>query len=270
MADPSTRWPTVALAALLAALSLLATARAAAPDPERSTGAALSSSSELDPWEGFNRPMYRFNRGLDKLIFRPVARVYDRVTPSLVKQGVGHFFDNLLEPVVSVNLLLQGRPRHALQSLARFLMNTTLGLGGVLDPATHARLPSHRADFGQTLGRWGWQRSRYVMLPIFGPATLRDGLGKAVNARVSPIDWLSREHGPEYSILYGVSARARALPAETLLEEAADEYVLVRDVYLQNRRCQIVDCSEELPDYLLPDYEFEVPDFEALQDEFRR
>ncbi|MCK7592320.1 MlaA family lipoprotein [Pseudomarimonas salicorniae] len=231
---------------------------------------ALSSFEALDPWQGFNRPVYRFNRGFDRIIFRPIAKVYDKVTPKLVKTGVNNFFDNLQEPVVTVNLLLQGRPKAALQSFGRFLMNSTLGLAGVLDPASHARFPRHRGDFGQTFGRWGWKKSRYIVLPIFGPATVRDGLGKGVNTRVSPIDWLAREEGAEYTLLYGIDARARALSAEALLEGAADEYLLVRDAYLQNRRCQIIDCSDDLPDYLLPDYEFEVPDFDALESNLRR
>ena len=259
--------------------AVLAQDTAVDPDDPFLTGAAeraaeadqaLSSFEALDPWQGFNRPVYRFNRGFDRIVFRPVAKVYDKVTPSLVKKGVNNFFDNLQEPVVTVNLLLQGRPKASLQSLGRFLMNTTLGLGGVFDPATEARFPRHRGDFGQTLGRWGWQRSRYLVLPVFGPATVRDGLGKGINTRVSPIDWLAREEGAEYTLLYGIDARARALSAESLLEGAADEYLLVRDAYLQNRRCQIVDCSDELPDYLLPDYEFEVPDFDALESNLRR
>jgi len=231
---------------------------------------ALSSFEALDPWQGFNRPVYRFNRGFDRLIFRPIAKVYDKVTPSLAKKGVNNFFDNLQEPVVTLNLLLQGRPKAALQSFGRFVTNSTLGLGGIFDPATEARFPRHRGDFGQTFGRWGWKQSRYVVLPLFGPATLRDGLGKGVNTRVSPIDWLAREEGAEYSLLYGIDARARALSSESLLDGAADEYLLVRDAYLQNRRCQIVDCSDELPDYLLPDYEFEIPDFDALENNLRR
>jgi phospholipid-binding lipoprotein MlaA len=260
-------------------LALLLTASVAAQTPsdaalqaQTSTDdpQALSSFEALDPWQGFNRPVYRFNRGFDRVVFRPVAKVYDKLTPRLIKKGVNHFFDNLQEPLATINLLLQGRPKASAQSLGRFLLNTTLGLGGLLDPASEARLPRHRGDFGQTLGRWGWEESRYLVLPIFGPATLRDGLGKSISSRVSPVDWLAREEGAEYSLLYGIDARARALSAEALLEGAADEYLLVRDAYLQNRRCQIVDCSGELPDYLLPDYEFEIPDFEALENTLKR
>jgi phospholipid-binding lipoprotein MlaA len=230
---------------------------------------SLSSSAQLDPWERYNRGMYRFNRGIDRIVFRPVAKGYDKVTPKLLKKGVSNFFDNLQQPVVTLNMVLQGRPKPALASFGRFLMNSTLGLGGIFDPATEARIPRHRGDFGQTFGRWGWRSSRYVVLPIFGPATVRDTFGKGVNTGVSPVERFSRENGAEWSILYGIDARASVLGAESLLEDAADEYLFVRDAYLQNRRCQIVDCSEELPDYLLPDYEFEVPDFQNL-DNLRR
>lgn len=251
------------LALLLGLASLPALAAEPAADPGAEATPDASSQRNPDPWERFNRPMYRFNRGFDRLVFLPVARGYQRFTPSLLRRGVSNFFDNLSEPVVSLNMLLQGRPKLAAASLGRFVLNSTLGLGGVLDPATHAKIPNNSADFGQTFARWGWRDSRYVVLPIFGPATVRDTAGKGVNSTVSPVDWLARREGAEVSFLYGINARASALSAESFLEGAADEYSLVRDGYLQYRRCQIVDCSEELPDYLLPDYEFEIPDVDV-------
>lgn len=242
-------------------------AEVVAPSPETETqpSVAPQPSGFDDPWERYNRGMYRFNRGLDKVLFMPVAKGYNRFVPSVLRRGVSQFFDNLQEPVVMLNLLLQGKPKQAGASLGRFFLNTTVGLGGVLDPATHAEIPNHRADFGQTFAVWGWRESRYLILPLFGPATVRDTWGKGANTTVSPIDWLARREGSEISLLYGVDARAGALSAEKLLEGAEDEYAMVRDVYLQYRRCQIVDCSEELPDYLLPDYEFEIPDPDALR-----
>jgi phospholipid-binding lipoprotein MlaA len=103
------------------------------------------------------------------------------------------------------------------------------------------------------------------VLPVFGPGTVRDNLGKGVNTRVSPISWLAEQEGAEFSILYGIDARASVLAADAFLVGAEDEYLLVRDAYLQRRRCQIVDCTEDVPDYLLPDYEFEVPDLDTLR-----
>jgi phospholipid-binding lipoprotein MlaA len=219
----------------------------------------------LDPWEPANRRIYAFNRGFDRIAFLPIARGYQRLTPSVLRLGVSNFFDNLMQPVTALNLLLQGRPVQAATSLGRFTMNATLGLGGFLDPATHANIPRRSADFGQTFSRWGWETSRYVVLPIFGPATARDTFGKVANSQFSPVSELARREGPYVSVLYGIDARARALSAEAMLAGSADEYALVRDAYLQYRRCQVIDCSEELPAYLLPDYEFEIPDFEALR-----
>ena len=224
--------------------------------------AAPLSPEQLDPWQPFNRRMHGFNRGLDRAILRPAARGYVKVVPQVLRRGVSNFFNNLYQPVTALNYLLQGEPRRAGSATGRFLMNATLGLGGVLDPATHAGVGYYENDFGQTLAHWGWRRSRYLVLPLFGPATVRDGLGKGIATRASPVSYVAEEWGPGVSLLYGVDARASGLPAEAFLEGAEDEYLLIRDAYLQRRRCQLEDCSEELPEYLLPDYEVELPDFE--------
>lgn len=225
----------------------------------------LSSFDALDPWQPFNRRMHTFNSTLDRIILRPIAKGYATVTPKVVRKGVSNFFGNLQQPITTLNLLLQGQPMNAGKSFGRFLLNLTLGLGGILDPATDAGIPYYDKDFGQTFAAWGWEDSRYLVLPIFGPGTVRDNLGRGVNTTVSPISWWAEKNGAEYSILYGIDARARALPAEAFLLGAEDEYLLIRDAYLQRRRCQVVDCSEDVPDYLNPDYEFEVPDFDALR-----
>ena len=204
--------------------------------------------AELDPWEPFNRSMHAVNSVLDKAILRPVARGYAKVTPKPVRIGVSNFFDNLQQPVTALNLVLQGRPKGSLQSLGRFGFNLTVGLLGVLDPATKAGIPHHNRDFGQTLARWGWARSKYLVLPVFGPGTVRDTVGKGLSTTVSPVSWLAEQEGAEFSILYGIDARAGVLSVDAFLEGAEDEYLLVRDAYLQRRRCQIVDCSEEVPD----------------------
>lgn len=256
--------PALALLLFLFGASEVAAEEAAMPidplDPE-----AFLAPAEIDPWERFNRPVFHVNNTLDRILLRPSAVVYSRVVPRVAQRGVSNFFDNLRQPITTLNLLLQGRPKQAGGSLGRFLLNSTLGLAGVLDPASHAGIPAYDHDFGQTLHRWGWKRSRYVMLPLFGPATVRDGLGKGLNTRISPISWFADEYGAEYSVLYGLSARARGLSADAFLRGGEDEYLLLREAYLQYRRCQLIDCSEELPDYLLPDYEFELPDIDALR-----
>lgn len=253
------------LLSLLGMLAFATVEAAEAPAGSPSDPDAAAATHPLDPWEPVNRRVYKVNRAVDRIVFLPVARGYQRVTPPLLRRGVSNFFDNLMQPVSALNLLLQGRPGQAGGAFGRFALNSTLGLGGVLDPASEAGIPRRQADFGQTFARWGWKQSRYIVLPMFGPATARDAWGKGVQSQLSPVSELARREGAEFSLLYGIDARARALPAESMLEGAADEYALVRDGYLQYRRCQIVDCSEELPEYLLPDYEFEIPDFEALR-----
>ena len=221
--------------------------------------------SPQDPWERFNRSMYAFNDVFDRILLRPVAKTYATVAPRPVRIGVSNFFNNLQQPVTALNLLLEGHPGQAGSAIGRFLMNAVLGFGGLLDPASSVNVPLRNRDFGQTLARWGWKDSRYLVLPIFGPGTVRDGLGKAASTTVSPVTWLARREGAEVSVLYGVDARAAVLPYEGMLKDAADPYLMIRDAYLQRRHCQIVDCSAEMPDYLLPDYDFEIPDIESLR-----
>lgn len=237
-------------------------AAASAADPDQ----APLPPEQLDPWQPFNRRMYTFNRHLDRAILRPVARGYVRVVPQVLRRGVSNFFGNLYQPITAVNYLLQAEPKRAASATGRFLMNATLGIGGIFDPATEAGLAFYENDWGHTLADWGWKRSRYLVLPLFGPATVRDTVGKGINTQISPVRYVADEWGPGVSLLYGIDARASGLPAEAFLEDAEDEYLLVRDAYLQRRHCQIVDCSEELPDYLLPDYEVELPDFDWRRD----
>ena len=261
------RYPLPMSRILLLLLLALATSGCATVNANRDTLAqtAHPTPQQLDPWEPFNRKMHAVNSVLDKVILRPVAKTYVKVTPQPVRKGVTNFFTNLQQPVTTLNLVLQGQPKPAAQSVGRFLLNLTLGLGGILDPATHANIPRHDQDFGQTFARWGWNTSRFLVLPVFGPGTVRDTMGKGVATTVSPVSWLAEKEGAEFSILYGIDARSFGLAADAFLEGAEDEYLLIRDAYLQRRRCQIVDCTEEVPEYLLPDYEFEVPDFESMR-----
>lgn len=269
------------MVALLMALAACAGngTRTPPPDAGRDAVAADADSATLagaeekphyglapeDPWERFNRGMFAFNDTFDRILLRPVAKGYATVTPRPLRTGISNFFTNLQQPLTGINLLLQGHPGQAGSALGRFALNAFLGLGGVLDPATDVGIPLRDRGFGQTLAKWGWLDSRYLVLPLFGPSTVRDGIGKGVNASVSPITWLAGREGAEVSLLYGVDARASVLPYEAMMEGAADRYLLIRDAYLQRRRCQIIDCSGEMPDYLLPDYEFEIPDFDTLR-----
>lgn len=223
------------------------------PAPDATTDARQHTYAALDPWEPANRKVHAFNMELDEHVMKPVARTYVRAVPRPVRQGVANFFNNLQQPVVAANLLAQGKPSPSGRSMVRFLVNATFGLGGVFDVATAGGAPYYEADFGQTFALWGWETSRYVVLPVFGGSTVRDGLGRAVNSRTSPINWFAEREGPHVGILYGITSRASALPNEAFMENAEDSYLMLRDVYFQRRGCQLRDCTKDIPEYELPE-----------------
>jgi phospholipid-binding lipoprotein MlaA len=226
---------------LTAAVALLMSACATnAPPPEE--------RDPVDPWEPYNRSMYQFNRTLDKTVLRPVARGYAAVVPDPVETGVTNFFDNLLSLQKIINLTLQGRPADSVRMTVRFTMNTVFGLGGVLDVATRSGVPQYEEDFGQTLAVWGWQDSRYLVLPFLGPSTLRDGLAEIPDS-YSNIPWRRALNGREWALAIDiVQDRANLLDREDQLEDAYDEYLFVRDAWLQNRAFKITGESAT-PDY---------------------
>jgi phospholipid-binding lipoprotein MlaA len=203
-----------------------------------------------DPWEPFNRSVYEFNRGVDKAVLRPVARGYDAVTPRPVKKGIGNFFRNIGSPVVMINLLLQGRGQAFEQEFQRFFVNTVYGVGGLFDLADRAGIEDSETDFGQTLHTWGWEDSRFVMLPLLGPSTLRDGVGTVVDSTKDNV-WQRGLQGGRWGLqaLRIVDRRAGLLPLEPELARAFDEYALVRDGYLQRRRFFLEGDDAAAPDY---------------------
>jgi phospholipid-binding lipoprotein MlaA len=222
-------------------------------DPTLPTPATQPSS--YDPWETFNRRVHRFNEAVDRRVAKPLANAYVKVVPRPVRLGVGNFFNNLGQPVSAINALLQGKPKQASQTLGRFLLNSTLGIGGVFDPATSAKLPNKSEDFGQTLGVWGWKRSRYVELPLFGPRTVRDALGMAGDSPLSPIR--SIENDRLRVFLQGlqlVDVRTQLLSVDRMREGATDDYALVRDAWMQRRQYQIFGERKNDSDAALPDY----------------
>jgi phospholipid-binding lipoprotein MlaA len=212
-----------------------------------------------DPWETFNRRMHRFNNAVDRRVAKPLANAYVKVVPRPVRLGVGNFFNNLSQPVSAVNALLQGKPKQAGQSLGRFLLNSTLGVAGIFDPATAAKIPNKSEDFGQTLGVWGWKRSRYVELPLFGPRTVRDVFGMVGDAPLSPTRQIEEDRVRVFlQGLQLVDLRAQLMSTDSFREGAADDYTLVRDAWMQRRQYQINgdkprEGEEALPDYLKTD-----------------
>ncbi len=206
-------------------------------------GGCATSGNPKDPIEGFNRAMFAFNEGLDTVIIKPVSTGYDYVLPSPVKTGVSNFFGNIGDVFIAVNNLLQGKVPEAASDAGRFLVNSTIGLLGVLDVASDMGLEKHNEDFGQTFGRWGVGNGAYVVVPFFGPRTVRDTVGLVLDVKADPVGYI--DHVPTRNSLYAlrvVSDRAALLPADKVIEEAAlDKYSYIRDGYLQRRRNLIHD-----------------------------
>ena len=219
---------------------------------------APGARNPIDPWEPFNRHVHHFNNGVDRYIAKPLARGYIAITPPPVRLGIGNFFNNLGQPVSAINALLQGHPKQAGQSLARFTVNFTFGVLGFFDPATRIGLPNRSEDFGQTLARWGWKRSRYLELPFLGPRTVRDAFGNAVEAPLSPLSQIEEDRVRVFlQGLQLVDLRTNLLAADSFRNGAYDDYSLTRDAWLQRRNYQIdnnnSDNGNALPSYLQDD-----------------
>jgi phospholipid-binding lipoprotein MlaA len=195
-----------------------------------------------DPFERYNRAVFSFNRGLDRTVARPIAVGYTKITPRPVRLGISNFLANLSYPVVMVNDLLQVKVVHFGRDTARFVVNTTVGLGGLFDPATRWGLEANNEDLGQTLGSWGVPPGAYLMLPILGSATVRDGIGDVGDNFLEPRTYIS-----DSDLQLGLTGldlldtRAGLLDTDAALNEAFDPYAFVRNAYLQRREYLIQD-----------------------------
>lgn len=196
-----------------------------------------------DPFEPFNRGVFKFNDTLDRYALRPAAIVYRDYTPKIVQTGVGNFFDNLSNPTTIVHQFLQGKFKEGAQDTGRFLLNTTLGWGGLIDVASGGtNLPKHNEDSGQTLGWWGVPPGPYLVLPFLGPATVRDAPARYADDFSQPFRWY--DSGAERWISLGLSfldRRVQYLPLDKTLAQTYDPYVFVRDAYLQRRLYLVFD-----------------------------
>lgn len=204
-----------------------------------------------DPFESFNRAMYSFNDTLDKAVLKPVAQGYDAALPAPVNKGVSNFFSNLDDVVVIFNDLLQFKLAQAVSDTARVFFNTTIGLLGLVDVATAMDLPKHDEDLGQTLGYWGLDTGPYLVLPFLGPNNIRDTVGLVGDAYVDPLNDITPD-GTRTGlvVLEGIDTRAGLLSAGKVLKEAAlDEYLFVRDAYLQRRQNLVYDGNPPKPKF---------------------
>jgi len=212
----------------------------------------------LDPYEDFNRSVYRFNMGFHDLIGAPVTGVYLDYVPSPIQTGFSNFFSNLTVPLDMVNSLLQGKVEEGLSSFMRFTINSTFGLGGLLDIATSAGLPKKDEDFGQTLSVWGvWDEASYVMVPFLGPRTTRNLAGMIVDSSVDPIYEYTNAEDERNKIIFGstVVNYAAAAPLIDSLRSQPDPYIFMRESYLQFRTNLIYDGNP--PKANLDDFDFE-------------
>lgn len=208
-------------------------------------GGCATANNPNDPFEGFNRAMFTFNDTVDRAALKPAAQAYEAVLPSFVQTGIGNFFGNIGDLWTAVNQLLQGNGANGASDIMRVAINTTFGLGGLLDIGSEARLPKHKADFGQTLGVWGVASGPYVVLPVFGPSTLRDTAAFPVDSYGDlwrykrPVNWRNVGY-----VVRVIDRRAQLLNAGNLLDDAAlDKYQFVRDAYMQRRLSQIEDAK---------------------------
>lgn len=228
---------------MLVALAGCASQQAMEPNPD-------------DPWEGFNRRVFAFNDALDRAVLKPLAQGYDAITPQPVQTGVGNFFSNLGEIRTMLNSLLQGKPGNAGIAGGRFLLNSTVGIGGLWDVATGIELTGREEDFGQTLAVWGAGEGPYLVLPFFGPSTVRDTAGMPVDMYTYPLTYVEDDE-----VRYGLTAlrvidtRASFLEEEELIR--GDRYSFIRDAYLQRRRFEVNDGEQGEDPFATDDFDFD-------------
>ncbi len=213
-----------------------------------------------DPWEGFNRKVYAFNDTLDRYALKPIAQGYDYVTPSPVQTGVGNFFSNLGELGTAFNSVLQWKWSNASIATGRFVINSTLGMAGLVDVATDMGITGREEDFGQTLAVWGVGEGPYLMLPLLGPSTVRDTAGLPVDYYTDPTSYVEDDE-----VAYGltflelVDKRAALLDQEQLIQ--GDRYSFIRDAWLQQRRFEVNDGEMGDDPFASDDFEFDDSDF---------
>jgi len=207
--------------------------------------ATLPPGSKPDPGDRFeraNRSVYAFNKAIDHAVLRPVARGYVKITPRPIRRSVTNFFANIDYPITIINDALQGKVRDSLGDVARFGINTVVGVGGLFDPASHWGFEKRDEDFGQTLGKWGVHSGPYLMLPIFGPSTVRDAPAKVIDHLTSPRTYLLNTNADlALAVIGAVDKRGGLLDTDEMMDNAYDPYAFLRNAWLQRREYQVRD-----------------------------
>ena len=212
-------------------------------------------TNEKDPYETLNRVVFNISDSLDESFLKPTAQVYSNYTPLFIKDSVTNFFYNLTEIDTVINQLLQGKPKLAAQDSLRFLINTTMGFGGIFDVASRIGFERHDEDFGQTLGVWGVDTGAYVFVPFVGPSTIRDLVGIPLSWYVSGTFAIEDNKTKIFfSVLDVIETRERLLAAENLI--IGDKYEFVKDVFMQSREHEVKDGDVE--DQFLNEFEDEL------------
>jgi phospholipid-binding lipoprotein MlaA len=247
----------MAFAACLAAPVIVSAQEAETTDPAASSAAAPAG----DPWEGMNRDLYALHEGVDKALLEPVARGYRAVTPGILRGGVLNFLRNLRGPVIFANDILQGEVGRAGTTAGRFVVNTTIGVAGIFDPAASMGLERHDEDFGQTLAVWGVPSGPYIFVPVLGPSTVRDGAGRIVDVVFDPLSWAEFDDvgaaRAARTVTAGIAAREGVIEAvDDVRENSLDPYVSVRSSYALLRQSAIQNGRDEVPD--LPELDDEI------------
>ena len=228
----------VLFCSLVAAVLLLS-----GPHLYANDSAADVSSIEVadagDPWESVNRRIHGFNHWADASILRPVAVGYTKVTPKFVRRGISNFLDNVGTPAVALNQLLQGKPRLAMSDTGRFIVNTTVGIGGLFDVGTRVGLAEHEEDFGQTFGKWGIGTGNYLVLPFLGSSSVRNFSGQILDNAINPLRFLSPPDNYIAGAVSVIDLRAELLAVDSLV--TGDQYIFLRDAFQQRRQFLLDD-----------------------------
>ena len=220
---------------VLTLLLIAALASGCAATPGRTAGD--------DPWESLNRGVYKFNDTVDRAALKPVAKGYKKITPHWMRIGIANFFSNLEYPATILNQFLQGKGKAGLRDTGRFLLNSTLGVAGLLDVGTAVGLEANDEDFGQTLAVWGVGSGPYVTIPFFGPSTARDAPARVLDFFLDPLDYADMSWEATWAKrgLNAVQSRAELLTLDPTLERTFDPYAFMRDAWVQQREFEVFD-----------------------------